>query len=131
MRDSLAQLISDTIIFEYSLPNNDKNIKNVHFSTSADECYSISDTDNLVKIIYNSILEYSYDETNWSTWYKDTTLSSGQTLYLRGDNPDGYCEMHEEPYGSGTMYIPYCHHFLLVNYESFLMHQKRHIYKRF
>lgn len=35
-------------------------------------------------------LEYSTDETNWSTWYKDTTLSSGQTLYLRGDNPDGF-----------------------------------------
>ena len=48
----------------------------------------------LVKVGSPSVtvnLEYSTDETNWSTWYNDTTLQSGQTLYLRGDNPDGYC----------------------------------------
>ena len=37
-------------------------------------------------------LECSTDESNWSTWYKDTTLSSGQRLYLRGDNPDGFAQ---------------------------------------
>jgi len=37
-------------------------------------------------------LECSTDESNWSIWYNDSTLSSGQTLYLRGDNPDGYSE---------------------------------------
>ena len=37
-------------------------------------------------------LECSTDETNWSIWSKDSTLSSGQTLYLRGDNGDGYAD---------------------------------------
>lgn len=45
-------------------------------------------------------LECSTDETNWSIWYKDTTLSSGQTLYLRGDNPDGFSlnSQYDSPY---------------------------------
>ena len=37
-------------------------------------------------------LECSTDDTNWRIWYNDSTLPSGQTLYLRGDNPDGYSE---------------------------------------
>lgn len=55
-------------------------------------------------------LECSTDETNWSIWYKDTTLSSGQTLYLRGDNPDGFSlnSQYDSPsynYGVNTFQI--------------------------
>ena len=55
-------------------------------------------------------LECSTDETNWSIWYKDSTLSSGQTLYLRGDNPDGFSlnSSYDSPsynYGVNTFQI--------------------------
>ncbi len=62
MRDSLSDLIRSTIIFEYNLPNSEKNINKIHLSTDDDYCYSANDLDSLAKIIYNAILDYSYDE---------------------------------------------------------------------
>ncbi len=85
MRDSLNQLISSTIIFEYSLPNQEKNIKKVSFSTLKDDCYSISNTNDLVKIIYNSILEYSYDEFNFGQEEYENMLFSALKTKLKFD----------------------------------------------
>lgn len=85
MRDSLKQLISSTIILEYSLPNEEKNIKRVSFSTSDDDCYSVSDTNNLVEIIYNSILEYSYDEFNFGQEAYNVMLFSALKTKLNFD----------------------------------------------
>lgn len=64
MRQALSDLITNTIIYEYSLPDKGKNIEQVHLSTVPDECFSVCDTSKLVEIIYNAILDYSYDEFN-------------------------------------------------------------------
>ena len=100
MRDSLKQLISDTIIFEYSLPNKDKDIKNVHFSTTTDECYSISNNEDLVKIIYNSILEYSYDEFDFGLESYNNMLYSALKTKLRfNENSDDETKIRYGFYG--------------------------------
>ncbi len=64
MRQSLCDLIKNTIVYEYSLPNNDKGFNRIHISTTDDDCYSVADTQNLAEIIYNAVLDYSYDEFN-------------------------------------------------------------------
>lgn len=100
MRDSLKQLISNTIIFKYSLPNKEKNIRKVFFSTLNDDCYSISDTNNLVKIIYNSILEYSYDEFNFGQeTYSDMLFSALKTKLKFDENANDETKLKYGFYG--------------------------------
>lgn len=62
MRKALSELITNTIIYQYSLPNFEKGIDKVHFSTVGDTCYNANDTTSLIKIIYNSIIDYSFSE---------------------------------------------------------------------
>lgn len=62
MREALFQLIENTIVYEYSLPNVEKGIERVHFSTNNDDCFSATNKESLVSIIYNSILDYSFQE---------------------------------------------------------------------
>lgn len=62
MRNELLQLISKTIIFQYDLPHNEKGIKKTIYSTENDKCYMSENMDDIVNIIYNSILEYSFNE---------------------------------------------------------------------
>lgn len=62
MRDSLLKLIHQTIIFEYDLPNDPKHIPKSIFSTDSDKCYSTHDIEAIKNIIYNSIIEYSFNE---------------------------------------------------------------------
>lgn len=78
MRPSLLNLIKQTIIFEYKLPNNEKNIPKVDVSTNPDLCYSVSveDVESIKNIIYNSIIEYSFNEF-------ELKLSDFQNLHSR------------------------------------------------
>lgn len=62
MHEALYKLIENTIIYEYSLPNVEKRIERVHLSTKDDDCFSVNNTESLVAIIYNSILDYSFQE---------------------------------------------------------------------
>ena len=62
MRKSLKELIKQTIVFEYNLPNEDKKIPKTIFSTDEDKCYSTKNIESFKEIIYNSILEYSFNE---------------------------------------------------------------------
>ena len=40
---------------------------------------------------YNVSLEYSYNGIDWSVWdLSDLTLNSGDTLYIRGNNPSSF-----------------------------------------
>lgn len=47
-------------------------------------------------------LEYSFDKMQWQTWdFSDITLNSGETVYFRGNNPNGltnssnhWCQFH-------------------------------------
>ena len=62
MRESLKELIKKTIVFEYNLPNLEKGISKTIFSTDVDKCYSSYDEEGFKEIIYNSIIEYSFNE---------------------------------------------------------------------
>jgi len=63
MRQSLENLIKNTLIFKYNLPSATKNIEKICISTERDYCYYANDLSSLSEIIYNSILDYSYDES--------------------------------------------------------------------
>ncbi len=62
MRESLKKLIDKTIIYKYSLPNNTDKIDQVNLSNHKDDCYDYSNDNDLIKLIYNSIIEYSFNE---------------------------------------------------------------------
>lgn len=62
MRQSLIDLIDKTIVYKYDLPNVGVGIEKTIFSTANDKCYSASDKDDFAEIIYNSIIEYSFNE---------------------------------------------------------------------
>lgn len=64
MKESLKNLIQNTILFEYKLPNKELEINKtcVTHAEISDDCYKILDSDSLNKIIYESMLYYAYDE---------------------------------------------------------------------
>lgn len=62
MRNSLLNLIKKTIVFQYSLPNHEKSFSKVSVSSQDDKCYSANDLESLKEIIYNSVIEYSFNE---------------------------------------------------------------------
>lgn len=62
MRKELLDLINNTIIFKYELPHTGLSIDKTIFSTCNDKCYEVTDQNHLAEIIYNSIIEYSFNE---------------------------------------------------------------------
>lgn len=66
MRESLNNLVKSTIIYKYDLPNAVQSIPKTIFSTENDKCYSIADEKALVEIIYNSIIDYSFNEFDFT-----------------------------------------------------------------
>ena len=62
MRKNLLDLIKNTIVFKYDLPNMDIGIERSIFSTENDKCYQATCNDSIAEIIYNSIIEYSFNE---------------------------------------------------------------------
>lgn len=61
MREKLRELIENTILYKYELPNKEHNIERICISTENDNCFSCEHKEGLVSIIYNSIIEYSYE----------------------------------------------------------------------
>lgn len=62
MRKTLVELIKNTIVYKYDLPNNSAGILSTVLSTENDKCYTVKDKNDLSEIIYNSIIEYSFNE---------------------------------------------------------------------
>ncbi|MCK9401913.1 MAG: DUF1837 domain-containing protein [Chitinophagaceae bacterium] len=62
MRQQLLDLINNTILFKYELPHAPTSIPKTIFSTANDKCYEATNKNALVEIIYNSIIEYSFNE---------------------------------------------------------------------
>ena len=60
MRQALIDLFKQAVVYKYDLPTNE--IEKSIFSTENDKCYECLDNDALAKIIYNSIVYYSYNE---------------------------------------------------------------------
>jgi hypothetical protein len=62
MRKNLLDLINRTIVYKYDLPHAKLSIEKTILSTCNDKCYEAVDQNNLSEIIYNSIIEYSFNE---------------------------------------------------------------------
>jgi hypothetical protein len=62
MRKELLDLISSSIVFKYDLPNHICGIDKSIFSTENDKCFWSVSNESLAEIIYNSIVEYSFNE---------------------------------------------------------------------
>lgn len=62
MRQSLLDLIEKTIVYQYDLPNSTTGVKKTIVSVDNDKCFKSIDKNDFTEIIYNSILEYSFNE---------------------------------------------------------------------
>jgi len=60
MRQSLKDLISQTILFRYELPNSDISVQNSKISIDNDSCYQVKNNEDLADIIYNAVIEYAF-----------------------------------------------------------------------
>lgn len=64
MRHGLDALISRTVGLMYTLPTVDGSIPKITVSTQNDECYKVLSSDiELAKVIYNGIIDYSFEES--------------------------------------------------------------------
>ena len=64
MRHGLDALISRTVGLMYTLPTVDGSIPKITVSTQNDECYIVLSSDiELAKVIYNGIIDYSFEES--------------------------------------------------------------------
>ncbi len=62
MRQSLLDLIEKTIVYQYDLPNSTTGVKKTIISVNNDKCFKSINKNDFTEIIYNSILEYSFNE---------------------------------------------------------------------
>ncbi len=62
MRKTLLDLIENTIIHQYDLPNSLTGVSKTIFSIDDDKCFKTTNNNDFSEIIYNSILEYSFNE---------------------------------------------------------------------
>jgi len=62
MRKQLLDLINNSIVYKYDLPNHTLGIDRSILSTENDKCFLSVSNDSLATIIYNSIVEYSFNE---------------------------------------------------------------------
>lgn len=62
MREELYDLIENSIVYRYDLPNHHLGIDRSIFSNVDDKCFASISNDSLAEIIYNSIVEYSFNE---------------------------------------------------------------------
>lgn len=62
MRKNILELISKTIIHKYDLPNENLKLARTIYSLESDKCFAAQDSNSFAEIIYNSILEYSFNE---------------------------------------------------------------------
>lgn len=62
MRESLKNLVNNSVCLEYTLPNSEKNIDKSALSTREDFCFKNENFEDVAKIIYNGIVEYALNE---------------------------------------------------------------------
>lgn len=62
MRECLQELVKTTLIKKYSLPDKKHSISGINISNHNDSVFFCSSNNDLVKLIYNSIIDYSFNE---------------------------------------------------------------------
>lgn len=96
MRETLKNLISETLFFEYSLPNDKINDK-INLSTHSDDCFSYSSEKDLSELIYQSILDYSYNEFEMTD--KDLSILLSKALCNKIKYKEYQTELTKIKYG--------------------------------
>lgn len=79
MRKELLNLISNTILYKYDLPNTDIGVDKSLLSTDNDKCYSSSSNEDLAAVIYNSIIDYAFNSFD----IKDRNLENLHSIALQ------------------------------------------------
>lgn len=74
MREKLKNLFDKTIIHQYTLPNSEKNIDGISLSNQKDDCFDYTNDNDLIELIYNSIIEYSFNEFEMTDQDYDSLL---------------------------------------------------------
>lgn len=85
MREALKKLVNETIILEYKLPCSTNNISKSKYTSENDDCYFVTNNEDIVPIIYNSIIEYSFKELNISDQDFSKLISKALLTKLRYD----------------------------------------------
>jgi hypothetical protein len=96
MRKTLKNLISKTLFFKYSLPN--KIIeKKIVLSNYNDDCFTYSSEKDLSELIYQSILDYSYNEFEMTD--KDLSILLSKALCNKIKYKEYQTELTKIKYG--------------------------------
>lgn len=80
MKQTLTDLVQNTIILQCSLPCSSRKLNQTDLSNAEDNCFEINDLGDLSKIIYNNIINYAYD--TFEMLYEEEVLLQ-RALYSR------------------------------------------------
>lgn len=106
MRKSLEQLIQRTICLKYSLPNGA--IEQSNISTQKDDCYYVTDDSNLASILYNSLIDYAFNEYDISEDNHEKLLIKAlKTRFKFRDDPKTFQQLGF--YGEVLLYVMLFH----------------------
>ena len=83
MRQSLKDLIDKTILYQYSIPHTKKGIDGINLCNYEDDCYDYSSDNDLIELIYNSIIEYSFNEFEMTEYDYSTLFSRALITKLK------------------------------------------------
>ncbi|EJF9987506.1 DUF1837 domain-containing protein, partial [Vibrio parahaemolyticus] len=75
MRRSLQELLKKTIFLKFRLPHSELDLDSIQLSTVEDDVFECTSDNALSEIIYNSIIEYAFNEFNLQECELDSLLS--------------------------------------------------------
>ncbi|EPT1695381.1 HamA C-terminal domain-containing protein [Vibrio cholerae] len=75
MRRTLQELLKKTIFLKFRLPHSELDLDSIQLSTVEDEVFECTSDNALSEIIYNSIIEYSFNEFDLQDCELDSLLS--------------------------------------------------------
>ncbi len=112
MRKSLIDLTKKTIIWKYNLPKQNPTIDRSLYTTDIDFCFSISESEDLARIIYNSVIEYAFT----SYEIKENSIENLHAIALArrlkfNPNLDDSKSMQLGFFGETLLYVLLCLYF--------------------
>ena len=95
MRQSLIDLFKRTVVFQYRLPHGE--IQKSIYSTVDDHCYMCVEDQELSRIIYNSLIDYAFNENEMQD--EDFNLLHIEAISQRMRIEEGDNEQTQKKYG--------------------------------
>ena len=97
MRKELIELVKNSIVFQYHLPNDKNDFERSAFSTQKDVCFFNEDSTSISETIYNSIVEYAKNEYDIN--YDNLTTEQLKALKLSLRYNDEATDEAKQKYG--------------------------------